>query len=150
MRDGGKVGIMANMEKGDSSEVVYKLRQNSDFEELEVGKYYHARVDRLVKYGMFVRLSKRTSGLVHESIFDREYIEGEELVVQLSEIKENGDLSFSPGKLNEYRTQILGEGGEINIDQLERHIGKTVRIRGFVSQVKQTMGPITYNITDGT
>tara|TARA_Y100000590_G_scaffold367515_1_gene427637 strand:- start:419 stop:2299 length:1881 start_codon:yes stop_codon:yes gene_type:complete len=150
MRDGGKVGIMANMEKGDSSEVVYKLRQNSDFEELEVGKYYHARVDRLVKYGMFVRLSKRTSGLVHESIFDREYREGEELVVQLSEIKENGDLSFSPGKLNEYRTQILGEGGEINIDQLERHIGKTVRIRGFVSQVKQTMGPITYNITDGT
>lgn len=142
--------IMVNMEKGRGSEIVYKLRQDSGFEELEVGGYYHARVDRLVKYGMFVRLSRRISGLVHESIFDKEYREGEELIVQLSEIRENGDLSFSPAKLYEYRTQILGESEIIDIEQLKNHIGKTIRIRGIVAQIKQTMGPITYNVTDGT
>ena len=142
--------IMINMEKEEGSEIVYKLRQDSSFDELEVGRYYHARVDRLVKYGMFVRLSRLISGLVHESIFDKEYREKEELIVQLSEIRENGDLSFSPAKLYEYRTQILGENEIIDIEQLERHIGKTIRIRGIISQIKQTMGPITYNVTDGT
>ena len=141
---------MINIEKGEGSEIVYKLRQDSGFDELEVGRYYHARVDRLVKYGMFVRLSRRISGLVHESIFDKEYREGEELIVQLSEIRENGDLSFSPAKLYEYRTQILGESEIIDIEQLKNHIGKTIRIRGIVAQIKQTMGPITYNVTDGT
>ena len=114
---------MINMENGEGSEIVYKLRQDSGFDELEVGRYYHARVDRLVKYGMFVRLSRRISGLVHESIFDKEYREKEELLVQLSEIKENGDLSFSPAKLYEYRTQILGEDEIVDIEQLPNNLG---------------------------
>ena len=141
---------MVNIEKQEGSEIVYKLGQNNNFDELEVGGHYHAAVDRLAKYGVFVRLSRRISGLVHESAFDREYKENEEVVVQLREIKENGDLSFIPAELDAYRTQILGEKEIIDIDKLEMHIGKTVEIEGIISQRKETTGPLTYSISDGT
>jgi len=144
------ISIDGSNDNDSSLEVVYQLEQKNGFDELEEGNYYHAKVDRLVKYGMFVRLSRRISGLIHESNYDKTYAVGERIVAELISIKENGDLSFSPKEISEYKTQVLGGTKTVDIKHLEDHIGGTVKIEGIVSRVKQTSGPLIYSISDGT
>ena len=91
---------MAPSTAGDSGDaaperVVYDLAPDCTLDDVEVGARYLATVNGVVEYGVFVDISEHVSGLVHDSKLDGTYSVGDELVVELLEIRENGDLGFS-------------------------------------------------------
>jgi len=129
--------------------VVYRLTGDCTVDDLETGEYYHATVDGVVRYGVFVELAAGVSGLVHESALEGEYTESEGLVVELTEIRENGDLGFEPVPPGSYRTvEKRPDRERRRIDALEEYRGETVRIEGRVVQIRQTGGPTLFRVRD--
>jgi RecJ-like exonuclease len=131
----------------DSRPVVYDLAPNCTLDEVDEGSYYHAVVNGVVDYGVFVDVSDVVSGLVHESNLDRSYGVGDRLVVRLDEIRDNGDVSFSVADLDTYRTETVDHEPTITtIADLET--GESVTIEGEVAQIKQTAGPTVFRLID--
>ena len=85
-------------EQGEPPTVV-SLADECTTDDVEAGEYYLATVNGVVDYGVFVDLSDTVSGLVHESTLSGSFTVGDELVVELIEIRENGDLWFEPVSL---------------------------------------------------
>lgn len=132
-------------------QVVYALAPNCTIDDLEEGSYYEGTVDGIVDYGVFVSLSDTVSGLVHESNITGSYDAGDGLVVELTEIKENGDLSFVPVEVTDYEVeQVEHDYRAVGIGVLDTHEGETVDLEGIVVQIKQTAGPTLFHVADGT
>jgi RecJ-like exonuclease len=129
---------------------VYDLAPNCTIDDVEVGDHYHATVNGVVKYGVFVDLSDYVSGLVHESELKGEYETGDSLIVHLDEVRDNGDLSFSEVRPQEYQTNIIEPGQFITADNISDFIGDIVHIVGEIVQVRQTSGPTLFQIRDET
>ena len=129
--------------------IVFDLAPECTRDSIEEGRYYHATVNGVVDYGVFVDISDSVSGLVHESHLDRTYSIGDRLVVKLESIKDNGDLSFSVPRLDEYRTETVDHEPAITaVESLEP--GTDGTIEGRVVQVKQTAGPTLFHVGDET
>lgn len=134
-------------EGADSRPIVYDLDPDCTANEVEEGAHYLATVNGVVDYGVFVDISETVSGLVHESNLVGDYEVGDELVVVLEEIKQNGDLAFDEAVLDDYRTMTVEHEPEITlVDQLRE--GRDATIEGEVVQVKQTGGPTIFHIAD--
>jgi RecJ-like exonuclease len=129
---------------------VYELAPGCTLEDVETNNFYHATVNGVVEYGVFVDLSASLSGLVHISELNGEYQVGDELVVELLEIRENGDLSFAEREVGDAVTERIEAGGDLNVDSLRDSVGRTATIEGRIVQVKQTGGPTIFHIADGT
>ncbi|MCQ4333986.1 S1 RNA-binding domain-containing protein [Natronomonas sp. F2-12] len=132
--------------------VVYDLAPGCTLDDAEEGALYLATVNGVVEYGVFVDLSKHVSGLVHESNLDGEYAVGDELIVELVEIRENGDIGFEDVDLDPDstdRTAVIPDD-DVDIGGLSGRIGETVSVEGDVVQIKQTAGPTILSIRDGT
>lgn len=129
---------------------VYDLAPNCTIDDVEVGEHYHATVNGVVKYGVFVDLSDHVSGLVHESELKGTYETGDSLIVYLNEIRENGDLSFSEVMPEEYRTDIIEPGQFISAENVSDFVGDIVHLVGEIVQVRQTSGPTLFQIRDET
>ena len=134
-------------EGDDSLPVVYELDADCTATDIEVGARYRATVNGVVDYGVFVDLSDSVSGLVHESTLDNEYAVGNELVVVLEEIRENGDLAFDETAVDEYRTVRVEHDPEITL-VADLRPGHDVTVEGEVVQVKQTGGPTIFHVCD--
>ena len=132
--------------------VVYDLAPGCTLEDLEEGSLYLATVNGVVEYGVFVDLSEHVSGLVHESNLDGEYAVGDELIVELIEIRENGDLGFEDVDLDPETAEPTSvvPGDDVDVEDLSGRIGETVTLEGDVVQIKQTAGPTILSIRDGT
>ncbi|MFB6127572.1 MAG: DHH family phosphoesterase [Halolamina sp.] len=128
---------------------VVDLDDDCTHTDIEVGERYHAVVNGVVEYGVFVDVSDAVSGLVHESNLNAEYDVGDELVVRLEAIKPDGDLSFVELDLDEgaYRTVSVGHEPEITL-VTELQTGADVTVEGEVVQVKQTGGPTIFHVAD--
>ncbi|MFB6096613.1 MAG: DHH family phosphoesterase [Haloferacaceae archaeon] len=136
-------------EDADSRPVVYDLAPDCTLEDVEVGARYHAVVNGVVDYGVFVDVSDELSGLVHESNLGGDYAVGDRLIVELEEIKENGDLSFDEVEPEEYRTLTVEHEPEITpVEALST--GAQATVEGEVAQIKQTGGPTIFQIVDET
>jgi len=137
----------------DDPAVVKRLAPDCTASDLEEGSLYHATVDGVVRYGAFVQLAPDLSGLVHESTHDgeRSFEEGDEVVVELLEVKENGDLSFAPADAAEFETVEVEHAYEVTplADVVDRE-GEAVHVEAVVGQVKQTGGPTLFHLADGT
>ena len=88
----------------DSRPVVYDLAPDCTGDDVEVGARYHAVVNGVVDYGVFVDISDNVSGLVHESNLNASYDVGDRLIVELENVRENGDLAFVAVDPDDYRT----------------------------------------------
>ena len=114
-----------------------------------MGSLYHAVVNGVVDYGVFVDASDNVSGLIHESNLDNEYEVGDRLIVELTDVRENGDIAFDEASPDDYRTEIRDHRPEITrVDELET--GENVTLQGTVVQIKQTAGPTIFQIADET
>jgi RecJ-like exonuclease len=129
---------------------VYELAPGCTLEDVETGNHYHATVNGVVEYGVFVDISASLSGLVHSSELDGTYDVGDELVVELIEIRENGDLSFAERDPESFETERIDAGGDVDVTDLRDSVGRTVTLEGRVVQVKQTGGPTIFHVADGT
>jgi len=135
----------------DATPVVYRLAPECTVEAIDVGERYTATVNGVVEYGVFVDLSANVSGLLHESVLPAEadYDVDDDVVVELTEIRENGDLGFE-----------LYEGDDYTIEErtfaydrtaagaLAGRTGDTVHVEGEIVQIKQTGGPTVFRLRD--
>ncbi|GAD52469.1 recJ like exonuclease [Halarchaeum acidiphilum MH1-52-1] len=131
--------------------VVYRLAPACTVEDIEVGERYTATVNGVVDYGVFVDLSENISGLLHESVLpaDAEYDVGDDVVVELTEIRENGDLGFERFEGDDYAVEERAFSYDrVAAGALAGRVGDTVHIEGEVVQVKQTGGPTVFRIRD--
>ncbi|MFO7833195.1 MAG: S1 RNA-binding domain-containing protein, partial [Halohasta sp.] len=136
-------------ERDDSRPVVYDLAPDCTLTDVEVGANYHAVVNGVVAYGVFVDISDSVSGLVHESNLDRNYGVGDRLIVELEERKENGDIAFDVPDIENYRTDVVDHEPDITpIGDLET--GSDATVEGSIVQIKQTGGPTIFHVNDGT
>ncbi|QGN07501.1 S1 RNA-binding domain-containing protein [Halorhabdus sp. CBA1104] len=136
-------------QSADDRPVVYDLDPRCPFEDVEEGAMYHATVNGVVEYGVFVDLSEEVSGLVHESNLQGSYGTGEKLIVELETVRENGDLAFAERRPTDYRTVAVDHDDGINGDDLATQVGESVRLDGAVVQVRQTGGPTIFQVRDG-
>ena len=134
------------------SGVVHDLAPGCTADDIEEGVEYVATINGVVEYGVFVDLSEHVSGLVHQSKLAGEYAVGDELVVRLVEIRDNGDLGFEEidVDVDELDRIEVSHGERVDIDDLGGHTGETVYIEGDIVQIKQTAGPTVFSIRDGT
>ena len=141
---------------------VEELPPEAAVDDLEAGRFYRARVNGVVDYGVFVDVNDSVSGLVHESSLDRSraYEVGDELVVELETVREDGDVAFEPVDvdLEEATVETPGSDGTgegdgsasttVSSAALEDAVGDTVRIEGEVVQANQTGGPTVFQVRD--
>ncbi|MFB6311672.1 MAG: DHH family phosphoesterase, partial [Salinirussus sp.] len=134
----------------DSGPVVYDLDTDCTVEDLSEGAYYHATVNGVVDYGVFVDLASEVSGLVHDSNLVGSHAVGDDLVVELSAIRENGDLSFEEVVLDEFDTVSVGPGDRATVADLADKQGEAIHLEGQIIQIKQTGGPTIFQVRDET
>jgi len=134
----------------DDPPVVYDLAPECTLDDLEEGERYHATVNGVADYGVFVDLSEQVSGLVHASNLVGEYGVGDGLVVELIEVRENGDLSFSEVQVADYETRPVGRGERLAVADAADAVGEMVHFEGRVLQIKQTGGPTIFQVRGGT
>ncbi|QLH77703.1 S1 RNA-binding domain-containing protein [Halosimplex rubrum] len=133
----------------DGGTTVYDLDSNCDFEYVSEGDLYLAEVNGVVEYGVFVDLSDDVSGLVHASNLIGTYEVGDELVVELEEVRENGDIAFNEVDLPDYDIEEIARDSHAVAD-LGDVVGESVTLEGVVVQIKQTGGPTVFQVRDAT
>ena len=135
---------------GESGPTVYDLDPRCDREAVEAGELYHATVNGVVEYGVFVDISDQVSGLVHESNLLGTYEVGDKLIVELDDERENGDLSFVERAPETYTTEAIEYGAGTTVSDLSEHVGSTVHLEGAVVGINQTGGPTIFQVRDET
>jgi RecJ-like exonuclease len=132
--------------------VVYDLDSRCTLEDVERDSRYLATVNGTVDYGVFVDLSEHVSGLVHESNLRGDPAVGDDLVVTLAEIREDGDVGFEAADVDpaDVDTVAVLGGDEVGAGDLADRIGDVVHLEGDVVQIKQTAGPTVFSVRDGS
>jgi len=132
----------------DSGAVVYDLDARCTAEDVEEGARYHATVNGVVDYGVFVDLSESVSGLVHESNLRTSHEVGDDLIVTLVAVREDGDLGFEEAAVEDPTTVAVGPGDRVDVAALADRRGDSVHVEGQVVQIKQTGGPTIFQLRD--
>ncbi len=133
----------------DGDSVVYDLDSDCTAEDVDHDTPYLATINGIVDYGVFVDLAPGVSGLVHESVLEGTYAVGDELVVELETVRDNGDLAFEPVDIDEYTVEpVSHEFSLTGTDRLEANVGEQIHLEGNVVQVKQTGGPTIFHVSD--
>jgi RecJ-like exonuclease len=130
---------------------VYDLAPDCTIEAVKDDELYLATVNGVVDYGVFVDLSEHVSGLVHESNLSGTFAVGDEFVVELDQIRENGDVAFAAVDVDDY--DAVGVEPEYDVadtETLTERVGETVTLEGEVVQIKQTGGPTIFHVRDET
>ena len=136
-------------DEDDGGSVVYDLAAECTVEDVEHDRPYLAEINGIVDYGVFVDLSDSVSGLVHESVLEGTFAVGDELVVELETVRDNGDVAFEPVDVDDYTTESVGHDYALTgTDRLEANVGEQIHLEGEVVQVKQTGGPTIFHVTD--
>ncbi|MFD1645055.1 DHH family phosphoesterase [Haloarchaeobius litoreus] len=129
--------------------VVYDLAPDCTVEDIESDTPYLATVNGIVEYGIFVDLSDSVSGLVHESTLDGTYAVDDELVVEVDNVRDDGDISFAPVDIGDYRVEAVDHDYRPTATTaLDTNLGEQVHVEGIVTQIKQTGGPTIFQVRD--
>ena len=139
-----------NEDAGASPPEVFAPAPSWTIDELEEHTPYLATVNGVVPYGVFVDVTEHVSGLVHESNLVGEYDVDDELVVELANVQENGDVAFTELPYDRYDVTTLEDTREVlAIAEISEATGQTA-IEGRVTQIKQTSGPTIIHVSDGS
>ncbi|KPU62800.1 multidrug transporter [Thermococcus sp. EP1] len=135
--------------------VVYILDKTCDYEDVEVGKVYKGVIERVERFGVFVGLNPHITGLIKKKdlLGRREYKPGEEILTQVLDVRpEKKEVDLIESALRHYKEVYVRKELPITeIGELTKEMaGKTIRIRGKVTQIQVTGGPTVFTITDGT
>jgi RecJ-like exonuclease len=143
--DAGSSGVAVP----DSGTTVYDLADDCEFEHVSADELYLGTVNGVMAYGVFVDLSDAVSGLVHESNLAGAYAVGDDLVVELDEVRDNGDLAFNEVPIDDFDRERV-EPESHHVTDLADKLGESVILEGIVVQAKQTGGPTIFQVRDET
>ncbi|PSQ32810.1 RecJ like exonuclease [Halobacteriales archaeon SW_12_69_24] len=130
--------------------VVYDLDPQCTLEDVDADSRYLATANGIVEYGVFVDLSEHVSGLVHESNLEGDPAVGDDIVVTLLEIRDNGDIGFEEVDVDPTAVHTVVHGDEVGVGDLTDRLGDVFHLEGDVVQIKQTAGPTVFSIRDGS
>ncbi|WP_456321183.1 OB-fold nucleic acid binding domain-containing protein [Palaeococcus sp. (in: euryarchaeotes)] len=134
--------------------IVYILDNTCDYEDVEVGNAYKGSVERVERFGVFVRLNKHVVGLIkRKDLLKKDYSVGDEIVVQVLDVRpDRNEVDLIESALKKYREVLVRK--EIPLSDIgaltKEMAGKTVRFRGKVTQIQVTGGPTVFTVSDGT
>ncbi len=135
--------------------VVYILDKTCDYEDVEIGKVYKGTIDRVERFGIFVKLNPHVTGLIKKKdlLGGKEYKVGDTILVQVLDVRpEKKEIDFIESALRRYKEVVVRK--ELPVTEIgelsESLAGKTVRIRGKITQIQVTGGPTVFTISDGT
>lgn len=135
--------------------VVYILDKTCDYEDVEVGKVYKGAIDRVERFGVFVSLNPHVTGLIKKKdlLGRREYKPGEEILVQVLDVRpEKKEVDLIESALRHYKEVFVKK--ELPVTEIgvltKEMAGRTIRIRGKITQIQVTGGPTVFTVTDGT
>ncbi|MDD1719140.1 MAG: OB-fold nucleic acid binding domain-containing protein [Methanoregulaceae archaeon] len=129
--------------------VVYRLGPSCDLGDVEEGKVYAGRVQGFATFGTFVQLNDRVKGLVHKSNVKTEHKERETILVRVRQIRPNGNIDLDEVIIPVYQVQTVEKRSTaVQLAELGKKIGRTVRIEGEIAQIKQTSGPTIFTLVD--
>jgi RecJ-like exonuclease len=134
----------------DDGTIVYDLADGCAIDDVEADQLYLGTVNGVMEYGAFVDLSDAVSGLVHDSNLLGDPTVGDELVVELDDVREDGDLSFAEVDVAEYTVTEQVAGADATVEELESRTGQSVTITGEIQQIHQTGGPTIFQVRDET
>ncbi|MCX6693343.1 MAG: OB-fold nucleic acid binding domain-containing protein [Methanomicrobiales archaeon] len=128
---------------------VYRLSPSCDMGDVEEGNTYLGRVQGFASFGTFVQLNDRIKGLVHKSNVRTEHKERDTILVRVRTIRSNGNIDLEEVVVPSYQIQTVEKKStSIQLSELSRKVGRTVRIEGEVAQIKQTSGPTIFTLVD--
>jgi len=125
---------------------VYDLASGCTLDDIDEGERYRGTVNGVVDYGVFVDVSASVSGLVHSSNLAGDHEVGDTLVVELDEVRPNGDVGFREIQLDGYETYTVGPGSRATAADLDSFAGRSAHVEGRVVQVNQTGGPTVFQL----
>ncbi|THE64225.1 RecJ like exonuclease [Salinadaptatus halalkaliphilus] len=133
----------------DGDSVVYDLDADCTAEDVSENQPYLAEINGIVDYGVFVDLSESVSGLVHESVLEGTFAVGDELIVELESVRDNGDMAFEPADVGDYTLESVSHDYSLTgTNRLDANVGEQIHVEGEVVQVKQTGGPTIFHVAD--
>lgn len=127
---------------------VFKLRNSCGIEDLRIGKLYLGTVTSVTDIGAFVSLNRRLKGLLRKASAVNE---GDEVVVKVTNVNVNGEIDLEIAEIENYTVIEISKEIEVTpISSLPKTPGRTVKVRGIVTHVKETAIAKVITITDGT
>ncbi|HUK37663.1 MAG TPA: OB-fold nucleic acid binding domain-containing protein [Methanomicrobiales archaeon] len=136
--------------EGESKVIVYRLGANCDLGEVEQGKIYSGRVQGFANFGAFVLLNERVKGLVHKSNLKQRHGEQDPILVLVKNIRPDGRIDLEEVTPSVFHTEVVvKKSAPVRLKDLQRSIGRVVKIHGEISQIKQTSGPTIFTLVDG-
>jgi len=136
--------------EGESKVIVYRLGATCDTGEVEEGKIYSGKVQGFANFGAFVLLNERVKGLVHKSNIKQKHKEQDPILVLVKNIRPNGNIDLEEVTPSVFHTEVVvKKSAPVRLKDLQKFIGRVVRIHGEISQIKQTSGPTIFTLVDG-
>ena len=134
-----------------NTNTVYRLGPGREVDDIVEGQIYLGNVQGFATFGTFVLLNDRVKGLLHKSNVKSEKKERDQILVQVNQIRPNGNIDLREVTLAEdsYETQLVTKKIMLSrLADLKNKIGRNVTIEADVVQIKQTSGPTIFTICD--
>ncbi|HJK81478.1 MAG TPA: OB-fold nucleic acid binding domain-containing protein, partial [Methanocorpusculum sp.] len=132
-------------------DMVYRLGPGCEVDDIVEGQVYLGKVQGFATFGTFVLLNDRVKGLLHKSNVKTEKKERDQILVQVNQIRPNGNIDLREVQLPEgsYETQLVTKKITLSrLSDLKNKIGRNVTIEADVVQIKQTSGPTIFTVCD--
>ena len=132
-------------------DMVYRLGPGCEVDDIVEGQVYLGKMQGFATFGTFVLLNDRVKGLLHKSNVKTEKKERDQILVQVNQIRPNGNIDLREVQLPEgsYETQLVTKKITLSrLSDLKNKIGRNVTIEADVVQIKQTSGPTIFTVCD--
>ena len=135
----------------DNNKIVYALEDTCNISDILPGRIYRGTVQGFAAFGTFVYLSANVKGLVHNTKALTTHKEKESLLVQVSNIRNNGKIDLEEVVLTDYALQTVPcKRKTVLLADLKTKIGRRIVVECEVAQIKQTSGPTIFTLVDAT
>lgn len=129
--------------------IVYSLGDGCSITDIVIGKTYSGTIQGFANFGAFVYLNSSIKGLIHKSNMQMSHQEGDNVMVRVGNIRNNGNIDLEEVVITSYQIQpVVCKRRLTRLDELTLKVGRSVTLECQVAQVKQTSGPTIFTLVD--
>ena len=129
--------------------IVYSLGDACNVTDIIVDKTYIGIVQGFANFGTFVYLNGSIKGLIHKSNMMMNHQEGDEIIVRVGNIRNNGNIDLEEVVISSYNIQqVICKRKTTRLEDLGNKVGRSVTLECQVAQIKQTSGPTIFTLID--